>query len=67
MKLKTYLLRVWHCGKLVCIKLTHQRGEHFFHLTYLGMVGWEAHGNYRYAAIALFVAVIANLISGVEP
>ena len=36
------------------------KGESFFHMTYLSLVGWEAHGNYRYAAIGLLVTIVAG-------
>jgi hypothetical protein len=32
----------------------HHKGEHFFHMSYLGAVGWEAHGLYQIMAIVLF-------------
>jgi hypothetical protein len=48
---------------LTGVKLAH-KGEHFFHLTYLGMVGWEGDHLYRYAAIALFVFVTLNAVIG---
>lgn len=35
--------------------------EHFFHMTYLGLVGWEAHGFYHFAAIALFLVTAAGV------
>lgn len=37
------------------------KGEHFFHMTYLGAVSWEAHGIYAHAAQALFVVVTVGL------
>lgn len=55
--------------KLVMIRVIHKLGhkaEHFFHMTYLGLVGWEAHGHYRFAAIALLIVVIANAIAGLS-
>lgn len=40
------------------------RAEHFAHMTYLGMVGLEGHGGYRWAALVLLVVVVANLVVG---
>lgn len=34
-----------------------QKGEHGFHAAYLGAVAWEAHGSYRWAALACLVCV----------
>lgn len=38
------------------------KGEHAFHATYLGAVAVEAHGNYRWAALACLVCVLAHAI-----
>lgn len=46
-------------------KLAH-RGENIAHMSYLGLVGWEAHGNYRYAAIILLGFVIHSTFYGDE-
>lgn len=48
------------------VRRVGQKGEHVFHVAYLGMVGIEAHGNYRYAAIGLLLMVLANLFVGEE-
>ena len=37
------------------------KGEHFFHMTYLGAVGWEAHGLYKIAAIIACVFAVAGV------
>lgn len=48
------------------------KGEHFFHCTYLGAVGWEAHGLYQIMAIvllgvtALGVFITTSVTSAVE-
>lgn len=55
-----------HKVKALIIRLAHHRGENFFHMTYLGMVGWEAHGGYKYAAIALLIVIVVNLVNGID-
>lgn len=37
------------------------KGEHFFHMSYLGAVGWEAHGLYRWFALALLLTIILGI------
>jgi hypothetical protein len=51
--------------KLLIIRVVQKMGhtaEHFCHMAYLGLVGFEAHGSYRYAAIALLLVVVVNLM-----
>lgn len=36
------------------------KGEHFFHMSYLGMVTFEGHGYYRIAAFLLFCCTAAG-------
>ncbi len=43
------------------------KAEHFAHMTYLGAVGIEGHGKYRYAAIALLMVVVLNVFVGGAP
>lgn len=44
------------------------RAEHLFHSAYMGAVAYEAHGYYRYAAMACFaiIVVIACIGGGAE-
>lgn len=42
------------------VHLIH-KGEHFFHMSYLGAVGWEAHGLYRWFALALLLTIILGI------
>lgn len=46
-------------------KIGH-KAEHYLHMTYLGAVGIEGHGNYRYAAIVLLVVVVLNATVDIE-
>ena len=40
------------------------KSEHFFHMTYLGAVSWEAHGLYQImAGVLLCVTVIGVFIT----
>lgn len=41
-------------------ELVH-KGEHFFHMTYLGAVSYEAHGLYAHAAQVLLVVTILGI------
>lgn len=41
-------------------ELVH-KGEHFFHMTYLGAVSYEAHGLYAHAAQILLVVTILGI------
>ena len=41
-------------------QLVH-KGEHFFHMTYLGAVTVEAHGMYAHAAGVLLVVMLAGI------
>ena len=47
------------------IKIGH-KAEHFCHMTYLGAVGIEGHGKYRYAAIVLLLVVIINFVAALS-
>jgi len=38
-----------------------EKSEHFFHMTYLGAVSWEAHGLYAYAAQILLTVTIIHV------
>ena len=38
-----------------------EKSEHFFHCTYLGAVGYEAHGLYKWAAIVLLCVTISGV------
>lgn len=38
-----------------------EKSEHFFHCTYLGAVGWEAHGVYKWAAIILLCVTVSGV------
>lgn len=38
------------------------KGEHFFHASYLGAVGWEAHGLYQIMAIILLVVTLFGVV-----
>jgi hypothetical protein len=54
---------------MLIVRLVQKMGhtvEHFCHMAYLGLVGFEAHGSYRYAAIALLVVVVVNLVVDAE-
>lgn len=42
-------------------ELVH-KGEHFFHMTYLGAVSYEAHGLYAHAAQLLLVVTIVGVL-----
>ncbi len=46
------------------VELVH-KGEHFFHMTYLGAVSWEAHGMYAHAAQVLFLVTVIGVVVGV--
>jgi len=37
------------------------KGEHFFHMAYLGAVGWEAHGLYQIMAIVLLAITMIGV------
>lgn len=39
------------------------KGEHFFHMSYLGMVTVEGHGYYRFAAAALLCVTAAGVFA----
>ena len=39
------------------------KGEHFFHMTYLGAVSYEAHGLYGQAAGVLLVVTIIGVFT----
>lgn len=42
------------------------KGEHFFHASYLGAVGYEAHGWYQIMAIVLLVVTLFGAIITAE-
>lgn len=45
-------------------RLAH-KGEHGAHAIYLGAVAWEAHGSYRWAALACLICVgISAFVGG---
>lgn len=45
------------------VELVH-KGEHFFHMTYLGAVSYEAHGLYAHAAQILLAVTITGVLVG---
>lgn len=38
------------------------KGEHFFHASYLGAVGYEAHGWYQIMAIILLIVTLIGTV-----
>lgn len=40
------------------------RAEHLFHSAYMGLVAYEAHGMYRYAAAGVFGVIIVLAFMG---
>lgn len=51
--------------RALVVKIGH-RLEHLCHMAYLGAVGIEGHGKYKYAAILLLVVVLMNLVIHTE-
>lgn len=55
-RIKAFIVRI-------VVRVGH-KAEHAFHMTYLGLVSIEAHGKYRYAALALLVVIVINALTG---
>lgn len=66
------MLRLIQIAKLriyvkCCRKWIHvisDKGEHIFHASYLGLVAYEAHGHYRYAAMGVLACIVLHAIAG---
>ncbi len=56
--LKAFRSINWHIPTRATIV---HKGEHFFHMTYLGAVSWEAHGLYGHAAQILLAVTVAGV------
>lgn len=57
-------LKLW---VLCCRRWVHKladKGEHVFHISYLSLVGYEAHGHYRWAAVGLVCCIVLHAIVG---
>lgn len=48
------------------LKLNHvcHKSEHLFHSAYMGLVAYEAHGFYKYAAAGTFAVIIVSAFIG---
>lgn len=50
-----------------CRRIIHKisdKGEHLFHASYLGLVAFEAHGHYRWAALGLLCCIGVHALVG---
>lgn len=57
----------WRKFKIVLCHKLHDlchKTEHFLHGTYLGAVSYEAHGMYRWCALALLVVIVIAAVTG---
>ena len=46
--------------RIPSVQVLVHKGESFCHMTYLGLVGAQAHGDYRFAAIALLGFILVG-------
>lgn len=64
--MKLRLIKLEHRFPRLCLWIRRgaSKGEHAFHISYLSLVGYEAHGHYRWAAIGLVTCIVLHAIAG---